>query len=59
MSKNVYIRPRAESHEMKSAPMHAMSKVRGYAIDNYDADPEKVINFAEDETGDNEFLDLD
>ena len=59
MSKSVYIRPRAESHEMKSAPMHAMSKVRGYAIDNYDANPENVINFAEDETGDDEFLDLD
>ena len=59
MSKNVYIRPRAESHEMKSAPMHAMSKVRVYAIDNQDSDPDKVINFAEDETGDNEFLDLD
>lgn len=59
MSKNVYIRPRAESHEMKSAPMHAMSKVRGYAIDNYDANPENVINFAEDETEDDEFLDLD
>ena len=59
MSKNVYIRPRAESHEMKSAPMHAMSKVRGYAIDNYDANPENVINFAEDENPDNKFLDLD
>lgn len=57
--KKEYVHPRAESHEMKSAPMHAMSKVKGYAIDNYDADPEKVINFAEDETGEDEFLDLD
>ena len=57
MSKSVYIRPRAESHEMKSAPMHAMSKVRGYSID-YDTNQE-VINFAEDENPDNKFLDLD
>ena len=57
MSKSVYIRPRAESHEMKSAPMHAMSKVRGYSID-YDTNQE-VINFAEDENPDDVFLPLD
>ena len=59
MSKNVYIRPRSETHEMRSAPLRAMSQVKGYAIDNYDADPENVIPFAEDPTGDDEFLDLD
>ncbi len=59
MSKKLYIRPTAQSHEMRSAPMRTMSNVRGYAIDNYYAEPEKVISFAEDETGDDEFLDLD
>lgn len=57
--KKFYIQPTTDVILSCLPKLLADSVPRGYAIDNYDADPDDIIDIYDDDTGDDEFLDLD
>ena len=57
MEKKTYITP--ELLETVACPMTIIAASEGWAIDNDDGDPNNIIVIGEDDSGDDEFIDLD